>query len=1005
MRLRVVYILFIVVPICLNVSALFSNSGSKSTQRAQFFHQSRYSFPEFPKASKLVNEYFNISKEQDLLLEQFKWEALGPFLPDATKDPVMFGLGRINVVRFDPKDPKMIYTGTASGGLWISRDAGETFYSPEITNVLSIGISDISINQHDNKMIAIATGDAHAREFQRGYSLGVMISTDQGINWKISDPFPDVPFYFIKSILWHPTYDSMLIVSTSEGVIYTDDFGITWNSLILKGVECGAMKFDKFNPDILYISTFKLSGGIGLYRYTFDTKSLDTLVSFPNIVRIEFEQIAQNKILILGAQKLTFNQGVFGIFDLSSKMYNSLQLKDVIEAQGYYNLALFADPFDETIYAGGLILNTFKLSNLADVAENEWIHKDQHHIEMNPHDSSIWVCNDGGLYRKLRNDTKWELMSKNMNISQVYRLTLHPYNPNIILAGTQDNGTFRYFYKEWTQVLGGDGMESAFDLDNPLYILMTAEGGRVAHSDDGAQSVKSDYITYSIKEPRPWLVDIHNYQGEFVTGYVNLWKINYENKSYEKLTHIDDGILMTAIYVVNDTIYFAKRNSLYSFHSGITSKILELDEQFTINSIIFNDALIFTVGGYSRDNKVYKYKNETLTSMTYNLMNIHLNRIVYDSHKQCYYLASDIGVWKLENGSEKWIPFNNQLPQCIISDIEISYNSGELLVSTFGRGVWKCKIHDCTPSEIMLNLDKNINLCEGEQVWAEILNSEANATYIWHDGIIATERAIDKRGEFHVAKKTTNCADFSKAIMVEVNPNPDISFILKSRNPACFGDTVVLEAVLRNFSSGELLWNDGSTGAILSASSNGEYFLTATNEFGCKFVSETFEVIISPTLPPVSIYKTLSGFAFESETKPFRLDWFYNDSLVSSGPEIFQPDKPGFYKLQLVDSNFCRVYSNELFVDYINQNDLFSYNLYPNPVDDLVTLEMYFNDKARTEIHIVDLLGKKQLWFDSNTESNYLYLQKNTILLASGTYTILIKHGLHYFTISFVKTI
>lgn len=990
-------------PICLNVSALFSSTGSKSAKRAKYFHESRYSIPEVPKAFDIVNEYFEISKDHDLLLEKFRWEPLGPFAADSTKDPVMFGLGRVNVVRFDPIDPNVIYVGTASGGLWISKDAGATFYSPEITNVLSIGISDISINPQNNKTIAVATGDAHAREFQRGYSLGIMISTDQGINWRIVDPFPEVPFYFIKNILWHPESDSMLIASTSEGIVYSDDMGITWDSLTLQGIECGTMKFDEFNTNIIYISTFKLSGGIRLYRYTFDVQKLDTLITFPHVVRMEFEQIEKNKILVLGAQKVTFAQGVFGIYDILSKTYNPLQIKDVIEAQGYYNLSLFADPFDETIYAGGVILNTFKLSNLEDVAENEWIHKDQHNIEMNPHDSSIWVCNDGGLYRKSRNDTNWELMSKNMNISQVYRLSLHPYNPNIMLAGTQDNGTFRYYYNEWSQVLGGDGMESAFDLNNPLNIMMTAEGGRIAHTDDGALSVKSDYLTFSIKEPRPWVVDIHNYQGDFVTGYLNLWKINYKSKSYEKLTQIDDGVLISAVSVVNDTVYFAKRNCIYRFHSGITSKVLELDERLMVNSIIFNDGLIFTVGGYSREDKVFMLNNEVLTSMTYNLMNIHLNRIIYDSLDRCYYLASDIGVWKLENGSEKWIPFSNQLPQCIISDIEISYHSGELLVSTFGRGIWKCKIHDCTPSEIILNLSDNINLCEGEEIWAEILNIEPNATYIWHDGVVATERAMDKRGEYHVAKKSTFCADFSKSVSVNVNPNPDISFILKSRNPACFGDTVVLEAIIRKYSKGELMWNDGTSGSVLRAYSSGEYFLSATNEYGCQTHSDTIEVIISPTLPPVNLYKSHSGFVFESETVPYRLDWFWNDSLLLSGPETFQPDKPGIYRLQLVDSNFCRIFSNELFVEYSNQNDLLSYNLYPNPVSDFVTLEVYFGEKAKSEIHLFDLLGKSEHWFESKIESNYLYIEQHTSLLASGTYTFLFKHGLHYYIISFVK--
>ncbi len=970
-----------------NFSALFAVDISKPSSRAKAFHEARFSkHIKAPKANEIVHEYFENQGKNENLLGNPTWAPIGPFNPDTTKDPVMFGIGRINVVKFDKFDKNIIYVGAASGGLWISRDGGNSFFSPEITSILSVGISDIAIHPFDNRKLLIATGDANAREFQRGYSLGLMLSTDRGENWRIIDPMPDVSFFFIKKVLWHPTLDSAFIISSSEGLLISRDLGNSFRFLTLQGKQCLDIKFDENDKSILYVTTFNLNGGAAIYEYNFQTNELKNLITFPDVVRLEIQQLG-NKLYLIGASKEKHNLGVFGFYLLEERNFIPLSIHDVVGAQGHYNLAMYIDESTDKIYAGGLILHTIGLSDYSEIEIIDVIHKDQHHIELNPHDSSIWVCNDGGIYRKKRGATNWEFMSRNMNISQVYRISIHPYNPKILLAGTQDNGTFRLFYDEWTQVLGGDGMESIFSLKNPLNVLMTAEAGRIAFSEDGARTISKDYLTFDINERRPWTIDILNYKENYVIGYINLWEIVSYGKSFNKLTQFNDDKLITSLIVRGDSIYFAKHNQIFLHAFGETTLLYEFEEDLPINSFEFvNGQLFFTLGGYKPGSKVFALKGDTLNNQSYNLINVHINKIVHDETTGYLYLASDIGVWKLEKNSTNWLSFTNGMPACIVSDLEISYKSGEMFASTYGRGVWKSQIHNCNIQAIELNIKSDTAICSNESLNVFVENPNSNSQYVWHDGFIGHRKVANAVGEYHASELLPNCISVSNTFKLSRNLVPDISFVLLSRNPVCFGDTLRLKAVLRNSDKGQIIWSNGLMGDTLITTEAGKYFLTVINEDGCVSVSDTISLFVQESLPSPTIFKTHGGLTYESKFKPYRTEWMLNDSLVAVGRDTLKPFTSGIYKMILYDDNYCKAISNEIDINYYFENDEINYSLFPNPTNEHVEIEIYFTKEVDLKIFLYDVSGKSELIYASENKQKYIRLTQNLSIFSQGVY-------------------
>jgi len=72
---------------------------------------------------------------------QGNWVEVGPF----EENNYSRGVGRLTVIAFHPTDVNTLYVGSPSGGLWITKDNGKTWYTP-IDDIMTFGVSAIAIN-------------------------------------------------------------------------------------------------------------------------------------------------------------------------------------------------------------------------------------------------------------------------------------------------------------------------------------------------------------------------------------------------------------------------------------------------------------------------------------------------------------------------------------------------------------------------------------------------------------------------------------------------------------------------------------------------------------------------------------------------------------------------------------------------------------------------------------------------------------------------------------------
>lgn len=104
------------------------------------------------------------------------------------------------------------------------------------------------------------------------------------------------------------------------------------------------------------------------------------------------------------------------------------------------------------------------------------------------------------------------------------------------------------------------------------------------------------------------------------------------------------------------------------------------------------DHVWFSVRNLEDGNKVFYSDNagKTWTNISYNLPNVPANRIEYNQKSKRLILANDYGVYYL-NGTT-WKEYGNGLPKTIITSMVLDHYFNEIIVSTFGRGVWRTKL-------------------------------------------------------------------------------------------------------------------------------------------------------------------------------------------------------------------------------------------------------------------------------------------------------------------------
>ena len=547
--------------------------GYKQFKRWEWYHSTRLGaggklVDQQQLKRKALAESFNMVTKSGISQQAHTgdWSLIGP----ANVNSENRGIGRVNRIAFHPTNVNKLYLATATGGLWVTENAGTSWQS-YTDGIPNLNLSGVVVDYTNPNIIYILTGDADSYfsgargQFKYGKATsGILKSTDGGLTWRKTgfdwNVQDDILGY---KLMIHPTDPSILLVATNDGIYRTSNGGNTWVRETQNNTYFD-IEFKPGDPSVVYASGIT-SSNIVFYKSTDAGDTFSETFSTPRLMgadglnatnrsSIAVTPANSNYVYMLCGPATAVGQftGVFRSttsgdnFSLRTNTPNILGRSSLGQDgvdQESYDLALVVSPVNTNILiSGGIALWTSANGGSSfgwqDPALNaaSYYHGDIHDIVYHPLNNSIvYMCGDGGIYRSTNNGDDWVDLNNNLAITQYYKIATNPSFglggiENVMIGGTQDNGTnMRGIIggSGFSLIKGADGMDCYIDPDNPSTFVVSIQDGEFYFSTDGGASFgfecnPNSLSNFGLNVSSSWCTPVAEITGgnnAFIMGY------------------------------------------------------------------------------------------------------------------------------------------------------------------------------------------------------------------------------------------------------------------------------------------------------------------------------------------------------------------------------------------------------------------------------------------------------------------------------------------------------
>ena len=417
--------------------------------------------------------------------------------------------GRVSALDAVEEDPRIVYVGSASGGVWKSTNGGTSFKPVFDKHIQSIGA--VAIDQDHPDTVWVGTGEPWTRN-SVSIGGGIYKTTNGGETWKklglenteriarivINPENSDIVYVAAMGHLWGPNEE--------RGVYKTVDGGKTWEKVLYvdENTGCADITIDPREPETLYAGmwdfrrkayTFRSGGpGSGLYKTTNggkEWKKLTNDLPKDSIGRIAVD-ISSVDTTIIYALIESKKTALYRSKD-KGESWEEMNKTGVIKERPFYFCYIVADPVDTNrIYKPGLQLSvsddggkTFDSGMMMGFGGG--VHSDLHALWINPkNNNELYLGTDGGVYISNDKGGSWRIV-RSLPLSQFYHVSTDMKKPYNVYGGLQDNGSWYgpsaspggIQNSDWDNVGGGDGFYVFTDPDNPNIIYSQSQGGNI----------------------------------------------------------------------------------------------------------------------------------------------------------------------------------------------------------------------------------------------------------------------------------------------------------------------------------------------------------------------------------------------------------------------------------------------------------------------------------------------------------------------------------------------
>lgn len=735
------------------------------------------------------------------------WRSLGPANMS----------GRVVDIAVDPKSPSTWYVATASGGLFKTTTAGTT-WKPVFERENTISLGAVAIAPSDPSTIWVGTGESNPRN-SVSWGDGVYVSRDAGETWThaglektfqigaiaIHPQNPDTVFVAACGRLWGENQERGLYRST--------DGGKKWQRVVKVDNKTGAIDviIDNSNPKLVYAATYerkrdqfdsndpikRWGKGSGIWRSTDGGAQWQRVTQgLPSVAigRIGLALSRSNPETLyavietersgwatgdakaptnakgkphkgystrLGGQVANINEqqgtngfetgGVFRSDDhgASWNRVNSLTPRP------FYFSQIRVDPTDpNSLCVLGIqyYLSSDGGAKFEQVTKHG-IHVDFHAMWMDPNNPKHWlVGGDGGLQESWDSGQHYRFFD-NLPCSQFYHVSVDNRDPYHVYGGLQDNGSWgsptRSQYQDG--LVTGDvykfGMGDGFRViphpktEGLLYYtsqyggvawrnVITGTGGRANKPKPPAgSSLRFNWDT-------PFLLSARKPYSLWMAGNYVL-RIETETKGSKvvspRLGRTEQGTA-TALSVSNksrglmyvgtdDGAIWVSRNTGKTW-KNISSSVQSVKGCY-ISSLQASDhssnTVYMAIDGHRSDDMSVHAMVSRNAGRSWSRIGKGIPRgpvrVLREDpiNPDLLYAGTEFGIFASLNRGKNWFSLKGNLPTVPVHDIAIQLREHDLVIATHGRGIWTLDVSglQACPQKVQ---KKAVDLLQPEQI-------------------------------------------------------------------------------------------------------------------------------------------------------------------------------------------------------------------------------------------------------------------------------------------------
>ncbi|HTU18839.1 MAG TPA: hypothetical protein VMG10_12340 [Gemmataceae bacterium] len=636
------------------------------------------------------------------------------------------------------KEPRILYAGSAHGGLWKTDNGGDRWriVAELVGGAGTVAVSCLAADPANPDVIYVGTGDGKDSRGLPG--IGILKTTDGGASWKLLSR--SLNWYWINQLAVSSD-GRVVLAGTPMGLMRTGNGGTSW----VPAADIGEIPIQEVHFHPAAAKRCVAGGWRGAAYYSNDggvhwkrSTGLPILRGQPGD--------GQGRVALACAAGAA--DVVYASVDIDGgRLYRSNDGgqtfqpagndEKYLEGYGYAAHCLWAgDPTrPDLVVVGSFSLwrSTDGGRNLEKIGSWDKVKPPQtrfafktivsHPRYNGTENRTLYVGSSGGVDRIDDITTAsltegWQTLNNGYGSTEIVGIA-GDAGTGTLVAGCETHGTLlsRGGENKWSLVMGGNGGFCAVDFrDKPcvygsswcLQLYQSLDGGKTARwIYDGIKDAQNQNAALTAA---PFVLDPNNAK-VMLAGGKSLWRCTDTQAEAPvwKSVKMSTGQLISALAVApgsSDTIWVGYQNgSLSQTSNGRAEQPTwrsisdtQLPRKRYCSRIVIdprNPQRVFvTFWGYAANNlwrtedggnawTAVPIKAGGAKQLTAPLNDL----AIHPSNPRCLYLATQVGIFASEDGGRHWSPTNEGPTNCAVQ--QLLWMNKTLVAATYGRGVFQ----------------------------------------------------------------------------------------------------------------------------------------------------------------------------------------------------------------------------------------------------------------------------------------------------------------------------